>query len=104
MTDKGPRAQSIDAEQVRAVARLASLSLEDAEVDALERDLSRILDYVDELNSLDTNDVEPMTHATALSSPQRDDMTEPGLPIEDVERNAPEVAEQAFVVPKVIGG
>jgi len=104
VTEEKPGARSIDAERVRAVARLASLSLEPSEVTALERDLGRILDYVDELNTLDTDHVEPMTHATALATPQRDDVSEPGLSIEDIEGNAPAIGDRAFLVPKVIGG
>lgn len=104
MTEAKPGTRTIDGDRVRAVARLASVSLEPSEVSTLARDLGSILEYVEELSSLNTDDVEPMTHATALATPQRDDISETGLPIEAIADNAPSVGDRAFLVPKVIGG
>ena len=95
-------AQRIDADQVRYVAALARLSLTDAEVDSMTADLASILGYVRKLAELDTEGVQPTTHAVDLPTQYREDQVEPGLPAEVGLRGAPERIGDGFGVPKII--
>ncbi len=94
----------IDGRHVRAVARLARIRLDEDEMQLLERDLARILGYFEELQAVDTSDVEPMVHATGGPTPMRADEVAPGLGVVAAVANGPAVQDGAFVVPKVIGG
>ena len=92
----------LDPTQVRAVARLAHLTLGDAEVESLRTELSRILEYVAKLNELDTSGVPPTTHAVPLATALRDDVAQPGLAPERALANAPEPLGGGFGVPKIV--
>ncbi len=92
----------ITREQVDRIAELARLSLEGEEAAVMERDLERILDYVADLQELDTEGVAPTAHAIALATPVRSDEAEEPMDPELAVANAPESAGTAFVVPKVI--
>lgn len=89
-------------QQVRHVAHLARLELSDDQVDHLSLDLSAILDYVDQLNRLDTDGIEPTTHPLPIHSVFRDDETTPSLDTESALKNAPQRERTFFRVPKVI--
>ena len=92
----------IDERQVRHVAHLARLELTDEQVDRLSTELSAILDYVDQLNRLDTDDVEPMAHPLPVHNVFRDDEVEPSLDPETALANAPQREGTFFRVPKVL--
>ena len=92
----------ITRQQVDRIAELARLSLDGEEAEAMERDLERILDYVADLQELDTEGVAPTAHAIALATPVRPDEAEEPMDPELAVANAPESAGTAFVVPKVI--
>jgi aspartyl-tRNA(Asn)/glutamyl-tRNA(Gln) amidotransferase subunit C len=94
----------ISREEVEHVARLARLSLEEGEVDAMARDLDQILDYVTTLQTLDTEGIEPTAHAIPLDTPFRADEPQAGMDPELAISNAPESEGTAFVVPKVLDG
>ncbi len=83
------------------VARLARLEFSDAEKDEMARQLSRILEYMDKLNELDTTHVSPMAHAAQLRNVLREDVARPSLDPEDALANAPERDGQFFRVPKI---
>jgi aspartyl-tRNA(Asn)/glutamyl-tRNA(Gln) amidotransferase subunit C len=85
------------------VARLAHLSLTDEERETFARQLEDILAHAESIQSLDTADVPPMSHA-ARGGDFRPDVPRPGLDREGVLRSAPDGAEGLFRVPKVIGG
>ncbi len=89
---------------VHHVARLARLSLTDAEIERFVPQLESILDYVAMMDKLDVSNVEPMAHALPLSNVLREDVVTPSLPVEKVLQNAPETDGAFFKVPKVIGG
>ena len=103
-----------DRDEVRRFARLAYLELppseladadaliDDARLDRLAHDLGRILDYVDQLGELDLDGVPPTSHGVPLPPLLRDDEVRPGLPTERALAGAPEIAGEAFCVPKVI--
>lgn len=93
---------ALDKAGVRKIARLARIALEDAELEPLARELSGILDWVEQLEKVDTRSVEPMTSVVAMTLPRRaDEVTDGGHP-EEVLSNAPERSGGYFVVPKVV--
>ncbi len=91
-------------EEVRKVAALARLSMDDAEIDRMQHDLAAILSYVEALSRVDTTGVEPTAHVIPLATPMRSDVPEPAMDPARAVANAPEASGSAFVVPKVIAG
>jgi aspartyl-tRNA(Asn)/glutamyl-tRNA(Gln) amidotransferase subunit C len=92
----------ISAETVRYLAGLASLELSPDEVRSMQRDLDRVLEYVERLGDLDTEGVPPTAHVLDLPTPYRDDVVKDVLSVEEAIRNAPDHDEHAMLVPKVI--
>ena len=93
----------ITREEVRHVARLARLDLEDAVVDTMAEQLGGILEYMDTLNQVDTRGIAPTAHAVSQTSPLRPDERRPHLDHDAALANAPERDEESFIVPKIIG-
>ncbi len=91
----------IDEATVRHVARLARLHLEPDEVERMRAELSGILTHVDVIQALDLDGVPPTTHVVALENVLREDVPRPSLPREEALREAPEVADHAFAVPRM---
>jgi aspartyl-tRNA(Asn)/glutamyl-tRNA(Gln) amidotransferase subunit C len=89
-------------EEVRRIAVLSRLEFTDAEADALAGQLGRILDYVDQLKALDTEHVEPTSHALRLTNVLRPDTTRPSLSNPQALANAPEAEADCFRVPPII--
>jgi aspartyl-tRNA(Asn)/glutamyl-tRNA(Gln) amidotransferase subunit C len=94
----------ITREQVDRVAALARLAFSDDDAARIGADLEAILGYVETLNELDTDGIQPMSHVIPLDTPIRDDRAVATLAPELVIGNAPVSAGSAFVVPKVIDG
>ena len=92
----------ITPEEVRHVAKLARLSLSEAEVETTTRQLDGILSYVAKLGELDTTGVLPTTHALAIQNAFREDETRASLPQQEALANGPAQNGEAFVVPRVI--
>ncbi len=93
---------SIGEESVRKVARLARLALPEARVPAMARELSAILAWIEQLNEVDVEGVEPMASAVQATLPMRADrVTEGGDPAR-VLANAPRAEDGFFIVPKVV--
>lgn len=90
--------------QVDHVAKLARLSLSEAEREALTTQLSRILEHVDNLNRLDTTDVAPTYQAVVLQNVLREDKPHQSLDREKVLSQAPEAEAGCFKVPKITEG
>ena len=91
-------------QDVKDVAKLSRLALDDEHLSRLTSQLESILGYIDKLNEVDTTGIEPMAHALPLHNVLREDVVEPSLPLEKVLQNAPETDGPFFKVPKVIGG
>jgi aspartyl-tRNA(Asn)/glutamyl-tRNA(Gln) amidotransferase subunit C len=94
----------ITPEQVRHVARLARLALDEPQLRRFGAQLESILGYVAKIAEADVEDARPMIHAAGLVNVLRDDRAEPALPLEDVLRNAPDTDGPFFKVPRIIGG
>ena len=88
--------------EIRELARLARLHLDDAEVARLRADLAAILAFAAQLRAVDTAGVEPMTHAVLLDGPLREDIVAPSLSVEDAVGPAPRREGDLFVVPRVV--
>ena len=91
-------------DEVRRIAALARLSMDDAEIARMQVDLEAILRYVEVLERVDTTGVEPTAHVIPLATPMRSDLPEPAMDPALAVANAPEASDSAFVVPKVIAG
>ncbi|MEM9151391.1 MAG: Asp-tRNA(Asn)/Glu-tRNA(Gln) amidotransferase subunit GatC [Cyanobacteria bacterium P01_F01_bin.3] len=94
----------IDIDQVRKVASLARLELSDAEQQQFTGQLNNILDYVQQLDELETKDVEPTTRAIEVSNITRPDQLETFADREAILDSAPDREEDFFKVPKIMGG
>ena len=92
----------ITIDQVRHVARLARLELSAAEEQSLQSDLSAILAYVDKLNQLNTDEVEPTTQVGEPGTPMRDDEITNRPAPEEMLANAPARDRNFFKVPRII--
>jgi aspartyl-tRNA(Asn)/glutamyl-tRNA(Gln) amidotransferase subunit C len=94
---------SVTLKDVDHVASLARLSFSEEEKVKLMDQLNTILAYMDELNTLDTSGVEPLSHVIELSNVFREDTLLPCVTREEALQNAPARSEKFFKVPKVIG-
>jgi aspartyl-tRNA(Asn)/glutamyl-tRNA(Gln) amidotransferase subunit C len=92
----------VDEATVRRIARLARIKITDEEATALQKELSGILDWVKQLDEVDTTGIEPMTRVIPMSLKQRRDVVTDGGIAEDIVRNAPVTDDHFFVVPKVV--
>lgn len=88
-------------DQVKHVAKLANLPLTDKEVEKYSEQLSEILNYIDQLNKVDTNNIEPTFNVGNLSNVMREDKAEPGLTQEEALQNA-KITEKGFFKVKAI--
>jgi len=93
---------AIDAATVRKVARLARIRESEDRLEPLARELSGILQWIEQLNEVDTDSVEPMSSAVAVTLPMRDDVVTDGGDPARVLANAPKSDRNFFVVPKVV--
>ena len=92
----------MDKEQVGYVATLARLALTSKETEQLGGQLSEIFSYIEKLNELDTNNVEPTSHVLPLSNVFRADRVKSSLPAEKILENAPDREVTFFKVPNII--
>ena len=92
----------ISRDQVLRVAELARLALDEDETAAMTEQLDAVLEYAQSLESLDTEDIEPTSHPLPIRTPWREDRCEAPIPADQAVANAPERAETAFVVPKIL--
>ena len=93
---------AIDVDTVRKVASLANIREPDARLAALASELSGILQWIEQLNEVDTSGVEPMTSAVAVALPMREDVVTEGGDPAAVLANAPKARNGFFIVPKVV--
>lgn len=94
---------SLNIDEVRWIAHLARLQLSESELTAMARDLGSILEYVDLLQKVDTNDVEPLAHPLDVHNVFRDDEPGVSLPVDTALANAPDRRDDFYGVPAVLG-
>ena len=92
----------IDKNQVKKVAKLSRISLEDNKIDSLTKDLDSILTFVEKLNELDTKEIKTLKSIADKTLEARNDIVDDGKIKDDVLKNSPEKNEDFFIVPKVI--
>jgi aspartyl-tRNA(Asn)/glutamyl-tRNA(Gln) amidotransferase subunit C len=92
----------IDRKDVEHVARLARLALTEAELERMRVELAAILQYIEKLEAVDVEGVEPTSHAVPLVNVMREDDVEPSADREAMMRNAPDRSGEYFRVPRII--
>lgn len=92
----------LSAADVRHLARLARLDLDDAAVARMTTELGTIIAHIEQLRQVDTTGVPPMAHAGGDSEALRDDVPGPMLSVAEVLANAPQADGRAFLVPKAV--
>jgi aspartyl-tRNA(Asn)/glutamyl-tRNA(Gln) amidotransferase subunit C len=93
---------SVDRATVHRIAHLARIAITEDEAARLEKELSGILDWVAQLDEIDTSIVEPMTRVVAMTLRQRQDQVTDGDCADDILKNAPSADDHYFVVPKIV--
>ena len=94
---------SLTKEEVLKIAKLSKLSFEDKEIEKFQVELNDILKYIDILNEVETSKVKPLVYINEAVNKFREKEEKASIEIEKVLLNAPESAENAIVVPKVVG-
>ena len=93
---------SITRKDVEYIAQLARLRFKDEELENFTHQLNEILNYVEKLNELDTDNVEPLSHPIENINVFRNDELKPSTQTDEALKNAPDRADEFFKVPKVI--
>ncbi|MEO4041158.1 Asp-tRNA(Asn)/Glu-tRNA(Gln) amidotransferase subunit GatC [Hoeflea sp. CAU 1731] len=93
---------SVDLATVKRVAHLARIAVTDEEAAKMEGELNAILGFVEQLNEVDIDGVEPMTSVTPMQMKKRQDVVTDGDKAADIVANAPLSDENFFLVPKVV--
>lgn len=91
-----------DRDEVRKIAVLSRLEFDDAQAGVFAEQLSEILGYIDKLNEVDTEGVEPSAHSLKLVNILREDAARSSLSPDEALANAPESSQQCFQVPQII--
>lgn len=92
----------ISTDQVKHVAHLARLAMDDQEVEKFADDLSKIITYAEQLTELDTSDVEPTTHVLDIKNVMREDKSRQWLTQDEALKNAPDSENGQIRVPSII--
>ncbi|WP_300519769.1 Asp-tRNA(Asn)/Glu-tRNA(Gln) amidotransferase subunit GatC [Aliiroseovarius sp.] len=93
---------SIDIETARKVAHLARIRVEEDRLPALAQEFNDILGFIEQLNEVDVEGIEPMTSVTPMRLKRRADVVTDGDQQEKILKNAPDAREGFFAVPKVV--
>jgi len=93
---------SIDKDKIKHISKLARISVEEKKIDGLAKDLSSIFKFIEQLNELNTDKVEPLSSILNTSLRLRKDEVNDGKIRDKILKNSPQKNEEFFVVPKVI--
>jgi aspartyl-tRNA(Asn)/glutamyl-tRNA(Gln) amidotransferase subunit C len=93
---------SLDNKQVKEIAYLARLSIDDSQLEQSTEELNNILNLMEELGEIDTGDIEPMAHPLHMSQRLRDDEVSEGDLSKEFQEIAPKTGKSHFLVPTVI--
>jgi aspartyl-tRNA(Asn)/glutamyl-tRNA(Gln) amidotransferase subunit C len=94
----------INSQEVREIAALARLRLDEAEITRLTHEIDGILGYIETVKGVDTASVLPMTHAVPFDCPLRPDEPGQSLTMDEALQNAPRRRENMFEVPRIVPG
>ncbi|KZE64778.1 glutamyl-tRNA amidotransferase [Fictibacillus phosphorivorans] len=92
----------ISKEQVKHVAHLARLAVTEEEAELLTEQLDKIIGFAEELNELDTDNVEPTTHVLELKNVLREDEVRNSVSVDEAMKNAPAQKDGQFKVPNIL--
>lgn len=92
----------ISKEEVKHVANLARLAITEEETEKLQKQLDSIITFAEQLNELDTENIEPTTHVLHMKNVLREDKASKGLPREEVLKNAPDHQDGQIRVPGIM--
>ncbi len=92
----------IDKNQVKKVAKLSRISLDDSKIDSLSKDLDSIISFVEKLNELDTKKIKTLNSITNKTLETRNDIVDDGKIKNEILKNSPKKNDDFFIVPKVI--
>lgn len=93
---------SVDLQTVKRVARLARIAVSEEDAERMTGELNAILGFVEQLNEVDVEGVEPMTSVIPMEMKKRPDLVNDGGKAADIVANAPATDENFFLVPKVV--
>jgi aspartyl-tRNA(Asn)/glutamyl-tRNA(Gln) amidotransferase subunit C len=93
---------SVDAETVRRIAHLARIAVPESEIEHLQGELNAMLAFVEQLQEVDVEGVEPMTSVAPMAMKKRADVVTDGGIAGDIVKNAPASEDNFFLVPKVV--
>lgn len=93
---------SLDPATIRRIAALARIRVEDDQVESLRTELNGILGWIEQLNEVNVDGIEPLAGAAALAAKMRDDVVTDGGKADQILSNAPERIGNFFAVPKVV--
>ena len=92
----------LDINTINKIAKLARISLSEEEANDLLKDMNSILDWVEQLNEVNTDSVEPLTNISSSTLPQRKDEAKDINSSDEILKNSPDKLEGYFAVPKVV--
>ena len=92
----------INKKKILKIAKLSKIKLKENEIEEFTNNLSSILDWVEQLNETDTDNIEPLNNVSSSKLPLREDKTVSNNSSNQVLNNAPEKVEEYFIVPKVV--
>ncbi|AFR26336.1 Asp-tRNA(Asn)/Glu-tRNA(Gln) amidotransferase subunit GatC [Bartonella quintana] len=93
---------SVDQETVKRVSHLARIAIHDDEIEPMTKELNVILGFVEQLNEVDVNGIEPLTSVMPMALRMREDSVTDGDKVADIVANAPVTEENFFLVSKVV--
>jgi len=93
---------NINEKTIYKVANLARIEIKEQEVPGLIDEMSKILTFMEQLNALDTTEVEPLVYMNETHNVWREDVAKAELPVEEALKNAAEHNDRFFMVPKII--
>ncbi len=99
---KGCVLMKINRDEIKNIALLSRLEVDEAHMEQVEKALNDVLSYVTELEELNLDGVEPMAHAVPLQNVFREDEVKPSLDHKLAMQNAPEETDGYFTVPRVV--
>ena len=93
---------AIDKDKIKHVSKLAKISINEKKIDSLTKDISSIFEFIEQLNELNTDKVEPLSSILNEPLRSRKDIISDGKIRDKILKNSPKQNEEFFVVPKVI--
>ena len=93
---------SVDLNTVKRVAKLARIAVNEEQADKMVGELNNIIGFVEQLNEVDVDGVEPMTSVVDMTMRKREDVVNDGDKADDIVANAPVTEDHFFMVPKVV--